>query len=163
MDYLFIKDFIESIENSGYCVDRLKQRGVKELLADNPDIAKNFPMICCEYTEDSVFESSIHDSKFINDRSHEGDWFVIGDEDEVYCILNLQEHGQYLVIDTIEVNAQMRGKGIGGKIIDIIESVGEEYYNYIEVSPFDTGAINFWESREYVESNNGTWILYIGY
>ena len=57
----------------------------------------------------------------------------------------------------------MRGKGIGGKIIDIIESVGEEYYNYIEVSPFDTRAINFWESREYVESNNGTWILYIGY
>ena len=92
MDYLFVKDFIESIENSGYCIDRLKQRGVKELLADNPDIAKNFPMICCEYTEDSVFESSIHDSKFINDRSHEGDWFVIGDEDEVYCILNLCLH-----------------------------------------------------------------------
>lgn len=159
MNYLFIKDFESRIEDAGYCIDRISQKDLMDLMSGDKDLADNFPMICYEHTDDSVFESTIHDSTFINDKIHDGDWFIIGNEDEVFCILNLQQRGSILIIDTIEVSIEHRGKGIASDIIYVIESVAEDYYGAIEVSPFDTSAINFWENMDYVEQNNGTWRL----
>lgn len=157
MNYLFERDFEEYVEN-WYSVEKCDQRVVRELLMDNPELADNFPMIAYEYTDDSVFESDVRDSKFLTDKIHEGTWFIIGSDDEVYCLINFIQHGTAMLeIDVLEVNKEYRGQHVASNVIDAVEDCASRYFKCVEVSPFDTGAMNFWEKMGYEESMNGTW------
>jgi GNAT superfamily N-acetyltransferase len=114
-----------------------------------------FPMISYEHTRDSIFEVEISESKFLNDLSHIGTWIMGTNEDELIFILNLKSKGDILEIDAFEIRDELRGQGLGSNILAVIESVAEQYYNAIAVSPFDTDAQNFWECMEYEEWRDG--------
>lgn len=156
MNSLFLDDLLENLEE---IVPDVWTTRSQESLKYKLDYGYwNFPMICFEKTDDSSFEVSMDESKFLNDSSHKGLWIVGHDDDFIYFILNLKENKDSLEIDTIEVNEHMRGEGIGGNIVSTIENVAEDYYDRIVVSPFDTSAMNFWEHMEYKEIWNGYWI-----
>jgi GNAT superfamily N-acetyltransferase len=100
----------------------------------------------------------ISESKFLNDSSHIGTWIMGTNEDELIFMLNLKSKGSVLEIDAFEIRDELRGQGLGSNILSVIESVAEQYYSSIIVSPFDTDAMNFWEHIGYVEDMNGNWI-----
>lgn len=118
----------------------------------------NFPMICFERTNDSSFEVSMDESKFLNDTTHKGLWIAGCNDDNIYFILNLKEYNGSLEIDAIEVSESMRGEGIGGDVVFAIEDAAKGNYDKIIVSPFDTEAMNFWEHMGYDESKCGSFI-----
>lgn len=155
MNKLFIDDLLERFGDIVPEIWTGNQNGVKHRLDEG---YWNFPMICFEKTDDSAFEVSIDESVFLNDSSHNGFWIMGQDDDYIHFILNLKENNGSLEIDAFEVNANMRNEGIGGNIVSMIESMAENYYDSIIVSPFDTDAMNFWEHMEYEEGKNGYWI-----
>ena len=150
-------DLVERLETCYDNVQILDQKSVKGHLV-LLDMQSEFPMICNEYTPDSNFEVTIEESKFLNDRTYNGTWIIGGSDDFIDFILCIKTYEQRLFIDALEVNESMRCQGIGANVIAIIESVTEQYYDSISVSPFDTDAINFWEHMEYSPERNGNWI-----
>ena len=130
------------------------QKNLKNLIC-NMDMEDKFPMVCHEYTEDSNFEVSINETKFLNAKTHRGHWIVGMNDDEIVFICNLNAYGMRLDIDTLEVNKDYRGNGLGGNIVAVIESVAEHYYSEISASPFDTEAGNFWNYMDYLEWRDG--------
>lgn len=155
MNKLFIDALVERM---GYEFDDISvntQDEVRKTIVEMKEYDA-FPMICYEHTNDSNFEVEILESKFLNDLSHEGTWIMGINEDEIVFLLNLKDMGKSILeIDTLEVNSEMRGFGIGANIIATIESVAEDFYDKIVVSPFDTDAQNFWRKMEYDEDKNG--------
>ena len=148
MNKLFIDALVERM---GYEFDDISvntQDEVRKTIVEMKEYDA-FPMICYEYTNDSNFEVEISESKFLNDLLHEGTWIMGINEDEIVFLLNLKDMGKSILeIDTLEVNSEMRGLGIGANIIATIESVAEDFYDKIVVSPFDTDAQNFWRKME---------------
>ena len=159
MNKFFIDDLIERLETAVDSVSICEQSDVLDYINDF-DYKKGcycFPMICFEETNDSSFRTFPSESKFLTDPEHRGTW-VIGSEDGIInFIMCLKSEGSNLYIDTFETNKDLRGQGIAGNIISVVESVAEMYFKYILVSPFDTDAISFWEHMEYQEGKNGYW------
>ena len=161
MNKFFIDDLLERLETLSDTVKVIDQQSLKKafILYGYLGYQDNFPMICNEYTPDSNFDVDIDESKFLNDKSYNGTWIVGCDDDTFNFLICLKTYEQILFIDVLEVNEDMRGQGLGGNIVSIIESVAETYYPTISVSPFDTDAINFWEHMEYYkEENYQSWI-----
>jgi len=157
MNKLFIDDLLEKMENLSDTVKVIDQGSLKNIIILYD--CNQFPMICNEYTPDSNFDVDIDESKFLNDRSYNGTWIIGCNDDTIDFLVCLKSYEQMLFIDVLEVNEDMRGQGLGGNIVSIIESVAETYYPTISVSPFDTDAINFWEHMEYYkEENHPNWV-----
>lgn len=163
MNKLFIDALVERM---GYEFDDISvntQDEVRKTIVEMKEYDA-FPMVCYEHTNDSNFEVEISESKFLNDLSHEGTWIMGINEDEIVFLLNLKDMGKSILeIDTLEVNDEMRGLGIGANIIATIESVAEDFYDKIVVSPFDTDAQNFWRKMEYDEDKNGIFAKEVKY
>ena len=153
MNKLFIDDLVERLEFEFDTVTVNTQDEVRKELVETKEYDR-FPMISYEHTRDSIFEVEISESKFLNDLSHIGTWIMGTNEDELIFILNLKSKGNVLEIDAFEIWDEFRGQGLGSNILSAIESVAEQYYSSIIVSPFDTTAINFWEHMEYEEWGN---------
>lgn len=158
MNKLFVDDLVERFEDVFDVVNVWNQKSVRDWFILEGEQYLYFPMTCFEHTDDSNFEVEIQESKFLNDSTHTGTWIIGGNDEQIDFILNLQEYGSTIEIDVFEVNEKQRGYGLGGNIVSIIESVVENYYRHIRVSPFDTSAMNFWEHMEYREGLNGYWI-----
>lgn len=154
MNKFFLDDLTERFDTIVDGTRILNQKEMKTLLLDE----NQFPMICNEHTPDSNFEVTVDESKFLNSRDYNGTWILGGSEDSIDFILCMKTYEQILFIDVLEVNSFMRNQGIGGNVVSIIESVAEQYFSSIMVSPFDTDAINFWEHMEYYQEKNGNWI-----
>ena len=157
MNKLFIDDLTERL---GYDLDVVHvctQEEAKRKLIEM-DMCDQFPMVCYEYTSDSGFEADIDQSSFLNEPFHEGTWILGVNDDQILFVLNLTSHNSTLDIDVFEVNSEQRGTGLGGNIVAVVESEAEAYFDTIEVSPFDTAAIKFWEHMEYEEGGRGHWI-----
>lgn len=157
MNKLFIEDFVERIENICPNVNICRQSEVFDILKET-DSFEQFPMISYEYTEDSQFSVEIDESKFLNDKSHDGTWIIGMDDDTINFIINLKATNNILHIDAFEVNKDMRGQEIGGNVISMIESVAYTHFDKIVVSPFDTSATEFWEHLGYIENENGEFV-----
>ena len=153
MNLLFLNDLVDRLGNE-MTILKTDQKSLKDLIC-RMDMEDKFPMICHEYTEDSNFEVSINESKFLNDVMHRGTWLVGMNEDEIIFLCNLNAYGISLDIDTFEVNKDYRGEGLGGSIVSVIESIAEHYYNEISASPFDTDAGTFWVHLDYLEWRDG--------
>lgn len=153
MNLLFLNDLVDRLGNE-MTILKTDQKSLKDLIC-RMDMEDKFPMICHEYTEDSNFEVSINESKFLNDVMHRGTWLVGMNEDEIIFLCNLNAYGMRLDIDTFEVNKDYRGEGLGGSIVSVIESIAEHYYDEISASPFDTDAGTFWVHLDYLEWRDG--------
>lgn len=156
MNKLFIDDLVERLEFVFDTVTVNTQDEVRKVLVESKEYDR-FPMISYEHTRDSIFEVEISESKFLNDLSHIGTWIMGTNQDDLIFILNLKSKGSVLEIDAFEIRDELRGQGLGSNILSVIESVAEQYYSSIIVSPFDTTAINFWEHMEYEEDKNGNY------
>lgn len=163
MNKLFIDALVERMEYEFDDISVNTQDEVRKTIVAMKEY-DSFPMVCYEHTNDSEIEVEISESKFLNDILHEGTWIVGINEDEIVFILNLKDMGKSILeIDTLEVNDEMRGLGIGTNIITIIESVAEDFYDKIMVSPFDTDSQNFWIKMEYDEDVNGIFAKEVKY
>ena len=158
MNKLFVDDLVERLEYGFGSVKVYTQDVVKKVLRDRSEYL-NFPMISFEHTDDSSFYVDISESKFLNDPSHAGTWIVGSNYDEIAFIVNLKNwNGSLLEIDALEIRDELRGQGFGSNVISVIESVAEQYFDSIVVSPFDTDAQNFWNKMDYEEGYNGYWV-----
>lgn len=161
MNKLFVDDLVESLNicvGAGGCV--YKQVDIKKRLGDCNQYDK-FPMISFEFTNDSNIQVDVDESKFLNDPMHQGTWIYgtdIFDEDDIVFVVNLKSQDNILYIDTLEVNTDHRKRGLGGRLVSIIENVACNYFDYVVVSPFDTDAMNFWNHIGYIEDNRGNWV-----
>lgn len=152
----FIEDIIESFEENIPEIHLCNQGYVKDILKNE---CSNFPMICFEFTQDcSVSDVSIDESKFLNDSTHDGNWIVGKNDDDVCFVLNLKETNGCIEIDAFEVNANMRYSGLGSFVVSVLEYIGKDYYDKIILKPFDMDASIFWNHMGYVEEKNGYWI-----
>ena len=156
MNKLFIDDLVERLEFVLDTVTVNTQDEVRKTLVETKEYDR-FPMISYEHTRDSIFEVEISESNFLNDLSHNGTWIMGTNQDDLIFILNLKSKGSVLEIDAFEIRDELRGQGLGSNILSVIESVAEQYYSSIIVSPFDTTAINFWDHMEYEEDKNGNY------
>ena len=157
MNKFFIDDLLERLGNLSDTVNTIDQESLKNTIILF-GCQNQYPMVCNEYTPDSNFEVGIDDSKFLNDRNYNDTWIIGCDDDTINFLVCLKTYERTLFIDVLEVNEDMRGQGLGGNIVSIIESVAETYFPVISVSPFDTDGINFWEHMEYEENKNGHWV-----
>lgn len=155
MTYFLIEDIELELDGLAPNIDCVDQDELKVLLRGSYN---DFPMISFERTTDSNVEVSPKESRFLNDSSHEGNWFIGYDDDDIYFIINLKDDRQTIEIDTFEVNIHKRNMKLGSSVVDAVENAVSGNYDYIEISPFDTDAINFWEHMGYREGNNGYWI-----
>ena len=160
MNSFILEELTDALAIAGEMVTEADQKYVKEhILVD--DYQDMFPMVSNEFTNDSGFTVDINESKFLNDKDYNYTWLIGKDYDEninyVLCLKSYEKE-KTLSIEAFEVNKDMRGQGIGANVISVIESVAQNYFNFITVSPFDTDAINFWEHMEYEEGKNGKWV-----
>ena len=156
MNKLFIDDIVDRMGNE-LTILECDQKSVKELIIDM-GMEDKFPMICFEHTEDSDFDVSIDESKFLNDSSHNGSWLLGKNDDEIIFLINFKSYGKRLEIDALETNIDYRGEGFGANVVGVVESVAEHYYDEVSVSPFDTDAMNFWNHMDYLEMKDGLFI-----
>ena len=156
-----INDFLEHVQSDlGIFGEIVSQQELKYLLKEEyPD---EFPMISYEYTDESKFEVSIDESKFLNDETHSGDWIIIYN----ICAMRLDVefddyfHTYTVDIDAFEINENYRNSGYARKIIEILEHVlKKQGYVMIKVIPYDNNARYFWEHLGYIDEN-GNDILY---
>lgn len=158
----FIQNLIDEIESgSAYC-KVVSQEELKEYLINTGE-CDNFPMISYEYTEDSNIDVGIDESKFLNDKEYtKGVWIQIFNENtgEDSAILHIVEnnHIRDIKISVMEVSTQERGNGLGSKIIDAIIDSATERFETISCSPFDTNAMNFWSSMDFMVTDNYNYI-----
>lgn len=148
MNKLFIDDLVDRMGNE-LTILETDQKGMKVLIVEM-EMEDKFPMICYEHTEDSEFDVSIDESKFLNDSTHDGTWILGKNDDEIIFVINLQAVKNKLIIDAFEVNVDYRGEGFGSNVIATVESVAEHYYKEISASPFDVDAGNFWNHMDYL-------------
>ena len=148
MNKLFIDDLVDRMGNE-LTILETDQKGMKALIV-NMEMEDKFPMICYEHTEDSEFDVSIDESKFLNDTTHDGTWILGKNDDEIIFVINLKAVKSKLIIDAFEVNVDYRGEGFGANVIATVESVAEHYYTEISASPFDVEAGNFWNHMDYL-------------
>lgn len=126
----------------------IDQKELKYLLKE--DYPDEFPMTCYEHTNESGFEVSIDESKFLNDEIHDGDWIMI----QNICVMRIEPDNNILEIDSFEISENYRNEGFGRKIIEGIEHVSKSYYDTIRVVPFDENAKDFWKHLEYQEDKD---------
>ena len=156
MNKQFIDDLVDRMGNEMTIIET-NQNGVKSHI-HRMEMEDKFPMICYEHTEDSEFDVSIDESKFLNDKTHDGFWILGMNDDEIVFIINLQSSKNKLIIDTFEVNTDYRGEGFGRNVISVIEDIAEHYYGEISASPFDVDAGEFWNHMDYLEWRDGNLI-----
>ena len=161
MNKLFIDDLVERLETATCTIIKKCDQKEVSFQLKSQELYDQFPMISYEYTSDSQFQVEPQESQFLNDIFHKGTWLIGSDDDTINFIINLQSNGQSLFIDAIEVNKDMRGDGLGGTIVTVIESIAEQYYSKISISPFDTDAMNFWKHMGYSEDNIGNLVKYL--
>lgn len=155
MNTLFLADLVERFGFEMDTIVKGDQKKVKEKLIELGD-CDHFPMICYEHTSDSNFDVDITESKFLNDSSHSGTWLMGINDDEIAFIINLKKKSNSILeIDAMEIRDDLRGQGLGANIVAVIESVAEQYFSAICISPFDTDAWNFWERMEYDSWKDG--------
>ena len=144
-----LDDFLEHVESDlGMFGEIVSQQELKYLLKEEyPD---DFTMISYEYTDESKFEVSIDESKFLNDETHGGDWIMI----QNICVMRIEPNDNVLEIDSFEISENYRNEGFGRKIITVLENVSKSYYNTIMAIPFDESAKDFWKHLEYRENND---------
>lgn len=156
----FIDNLIEGLERGNkFEITKMNQSELRYFLDENIDeYGQNFPMICYEHTDDSPDEVSFEESKFLNDKEHEGVWIVGEQFGEVVFIACLQEDDNEIEIDAFEVNTTERGNRIASYVIDEIEYNASTYYDGVYISPFDTNAMNFWKHNGYNEEYAGYYV-----
>ena len=159
MNKLFVDDLVERLESVVDTVRVCKQSEVLDYIDDYDyeDGCNHFPMLCFEVSSDNDFDVDSSESKFLYDSAYNGTW-IIGSEDDINFIMCLKSNGNSLYIDAFEVNIDMRGQGIAGDVLSVLESVAENYFKNILITPFDSDAISFWEHMEFKEGNNGYWV-----
>lgn len=148
MNKLFVDDLVDRMGNE-LTILETDQKGMKDLIV-KMEMEDKFPMVCYEHTEDSEFDVSIDESKFLNDTTHDGTWILGKNDDEIIFVINLQAVKNKLIIDAFEVNVDYRGEGFGANVVATVESVAEHYYKEISASPFDVEAGNFWNHMDYL-------------
>lgn len=148
MNKLFIDDLVDRMGNELTILETDRISAKEQII--EIEMENKFPMICYEHTDDSEFDVSIDESKFLNDSTHDGTWILGTNDDEIVFIINLQAVKNKLVIDAFEVNMDYRGEGFGSNVIATVESVAEHYYKEISASPFDVDAGNFWNRLDYL-------------
>lgn len=160
----FIEDFIENIESGNkFPVKKMTQAELKYFLSENEDeYGREFPMICYEHTDDSNDEVSIDETKFLNDKEHDGTWIVGERYGEVAFIVCFKEDDDELEIDAFEVASSERGNRISTYVIDSIEHCAEKYYEAVYISPFDTSAMNFWKHQGFEPDFGGYYTKVFG-
>ena len=156
-----LDDFLEHVQSDlGIFGEIISQQELKYLLKEEyPD---DFPMVSYEYTDESNFEVSIDESKFLNDETHGGDWIMFSN----ICVMRLEFeidpnfHTYTVDIDAFEINENYRNSGYARKIIEVLEHVLKKHgYVMIKVIPYDNNARDFWEHLGYIDEN-GNDILY---
>ena len=160
MNSFILEELMDELAISLGVVTSTSQEDVKECIQKG-NCQDMFPMVSNEFTNDSGFTVSIDESKFLNDKDYHYTWIIGSDnEDNMKFLLCIREYEREktLSIEAFEVNKDMRGYGIGGNVVSVIESVAQNFFKFISVSPFDTEALNFWEHMEYEESKNGHWV-----
>lgn len=152
----FLDDLIGCLERGNYKTKKMNQMELKVFLDDNLDeYGGEFPMICYEHTDDSPEEVGFDESKFLNDKEHEGTWIVGEKFGEVAFIMNIKEDEGELEIDTFEVANSERGNKISTFVIDYVEYCAAKYFDSVYISPFDTSAMNFWKHQGYKNTYGG--------
>lgn len=114
-----------------------------------------FKMLTNEYTKDTTFCVEINESKFLNDKNYEKEWFKIA-YGEIVAYVCLRCDNNDVNISALEVCENYRNEGYGGIIVKAIETYSKK--NGIEkiyVSAFDSSAESFWKHIGFVEDNNG--------
>lgn len=148
-----VNDSIYDLEEMFYHVELVSGNEIiKKYLQDYQE---QFPMVCWEKTDDSPFQVSIDESKFLNDNIYDrGLWIYIADVDkEPYALINLLMKCDSVEIQALEVAEQYRKRGIGKFIVNTIIDNGKHEYKYIEVSAFDTCAAEFWKHLGFKEKD----------
>lgn len=160
MNKLFIDDLVERLETVVDVVKVCEQHDILDYIDDYDykEGCNHFPMICFETSNDNCFNVQTSESKFLYDPMYKGTWIIGIENDTIAFIMCLRNINSLLHIDAFEVNTDMRGQGVGGNVVSVIESISENYFENIAVSPFDTDAMSFWEHMEYEEGNNGYWL-----
>lgn len=161
MNKFFIKDIVEDLEcELNYEIDVVNQNELKDLLIEfsvGYDM-DSFPMISFEQTNDSNVSVDFDESKFLNDPIHDCTWLIGKENGEIIFVLGLKSHNETLEIDAFEVNINHRKEGIASNVLSSVEYIAERYFNLIELSAFDTDAMNFWEHMEYKMNKFGKYI-----
>lgn len=157
MKRIDVYDLITKIEenflDNGFIfeVTNITQDEVKEDIRYHDD----FKMLANEFTNDSQFSVEIDESKFLNDKNYEKDWFKIfyGDDIIYVCLRNDEENVE---ISAIEVNKNYRGDGFGKIVVEAIENYAtNQKFKGVKVYSFDTEAESFWNHLGYFDNGNG--------
>lgn len=149
----FLSDFQRFLDEfCEYDSEILTQRQIRNELRN----IKEFPMICFEYSDDSIFESTIWDSKFLNDESYDGVWLSIED----VCLICFNKNSfdvksREIILDVFEINENYRNRGYAHDILETLEFCVKKYNcDYIKVSPYDSMSESFWRHMGYNELFN---------
>lgn len=148
-------ELVRSLERK-FEIKVMSQCELREFLDENiAEYGKEFPMICYEHTDDSNIEVGFDESKFLNDKAHEGTWIVGFNYSEAIFIMCLKDDENELCIDALEVANSERLNKIAEYVLDDVEYVASKYFDGVYISPFDTSAMNFWEHMGYKEDYGG--------
>lgn len=161
MNKLFLDDLVERLETTTCTNVRVcEQKDIVDIISefDPQEGLNDFPMVCFETSTDCQFNVPSSESKFLHSKDYNCTWIAGCDDDCVNFLICLKSVENTIHIEAFEVNVNMRGDGLGGTIVTVIESIAEMYYDYVVVSPFDTDAMNFWGHMEYKETRWGTWV-----
>lgn len=146
----FLDNFQETIADKfGWNSEVLYQEDVKSFMQEHID-DDSFPMICREYTKDSIFDTILDDSKFLNWEEYDHFWVSV--DDTTFLCLHEISNATILVIDVIEVHENFRGQNIGKTLVKIIETCGEGFFKQIIVQPYDSSSELFWKHMGYEEN-----------
>lgn len=114
-----------------------------------------FRMLTNEYTKDTSFCVEIDESKFLNDKNYEKEWFKISNG-EIIAYVCLSCDNNDVNISAFEVCEDYRNEGYGGIIVKAIETYSKENdFDGIKVKSFDSSAESFWKHMGYSEKNDG--------
>lgn len=147
-----ITEIEENFQNNGlsFEVINVTQDEVKEDIR----YQDGFRMLANEFTNDSQFIVDIDESKFLNDKKYEKDWFKIlyGDDIIYVCLRNDEENVE---ISAVEVNNLYRGSGFGKIVVEAIENYAtNQNFKGVKVYSFDTEAEFFWNHMGYFYNEN---------
>lgn len=151
--YDVITEIEENFHDNGFVfeVTNMTQDEVKEDIR----YQDGFKMLANEFTNGSQFSVEIDESKFLNDKNYEKDWFKIayGDDIIYVCLRNDEENVE---ISAFEVNKTCRGNGFGRIVVEGIEKYARNRsFNGIKMQAFDTKAESFWNHLGYFDNGNG--------
>lgn len=144
-----LQSFIDILQDSIPVIEEFTQSDVKDFMVDGHE--KYFPMICSEYTTDSMETVDMDESNFLNAEYYDTKWVSI--QGDCFMCFNQSIDNDTLIIDVLEVNKEIRREGLGRLILTTIEKCAKELYGHIKIQPFDTCSELFWMHMGYEENS----------